>query len=478
MSEGTAAEPIRNASLVCRAGARAGARFPLGPELTRIGRAPDNDAVIDGPDAGTVSLYHCEILRSAEGFRVRDCNSTNGTWLDGERITDAPIGTDAVLRLGQQGPEFSVVPGDAAPEPLDRTIEIHTIELPASAAAAPPSASDTHEEMLSAAVDQARRMRARGLAGETMTIMRDVLEQALRQTRRRHRIVAWALLAALVSVSGAGAWRILAMDHDKRAIDAHLRDLEGELQKAHQASERDQLLSRLNGYQEQAELIQRSLLYRIGPHAEGDFVTIELRAVMQEFGAEIYSLPPDFVDRVHHYIDQDCGPERPKVASALADDASRLKTIRHILEQARMPADLAYIPIVESALVEDAESGAGAVGPWQMTAPTARAYGLHVDGETDERKDLVKSTGASCRYLKDLILDFGAGSSVMLALAAYNSGAAKVKQAVSRTVLDPIQQRNFWYLYRTRALPAETREYVPKVFAAILIGRNPRHFGF
>jgi membrane-bound lytic murein transglycosylase D len=66
----------------------------------------------------------------------------------------------------------------------------------------------------------------------------------------------------------------------------------------------------------------------------------------------------------------------------------------------------------------------------------------------------------------------------MLALAAYNSGASKVRQAVTRTVLDPIKQRNFWYLYRTRALPLETREYVPKVFAAILIGRNPRHFGF
>jgi membrane-bound lytic murein transglycosylase D len=49
---------------------------------------------------------------------------------------------------------------------------------------------------------------------------------------------------------------------------------------------------------------------------------------------------------------------------------------------------------------------------------------------------------------------------------------------VAHTVLDPIQQRNFWYLYRTRALPLETREFVPKVFAAILVGRNPRHYGF
>ena len=47
-----------------------------------------------------------------------------------------------------------------------------------------------------------------------------------------------------------------------------------------------------------------------------------------------------------------------------------------------------------------------------------------------------------------------------------------------RKVSDPIKQRNFWYLYRIGALPRETREYVPKVFAVILIGRNPRHFGF
>jgi membrane-bound lytic murein transglycosylase D len=113
-----------------------------------------------------------------------------------------------------------------------------------------------------------------------------------------------------------------------------------------------------------------------------------------------------------------------------------------------------------------------------MTAATARAYGLRVNDSDDERADLNKSTRASCRYLKDLILDFGAGSSVMLALAAYNGGASKVKQAVARTVRDPIQQRNFWYLYRSRALPKETGEYVPKVFAAILIGRSPRHFGF
>ena len=120
----------------------------------------------------------------------------------------------------------------------------------------------------------------------------------------------------------------------------------------------------------------------------------------------------------------------------------------------------------------------GAVGLWQFTPATARSYGLRVAEGIDERTNVAKATLAACHLLRQLILDFGSGSSVMLALAAYNSGSAKVKQAVQKSVQDPIKQRNFWYLYHVRALPPETREYVPKVIAAIIIGRNPGVFGF
>jgi len=478
MSQQAVTESRTKVWLLFRSGPLAGARFPMRDGATRIGRAPDNDVIVEGADAATVSLYHAEILRDRGSCRLRDLDSTNGTWLNGERIAQAGICPPVMIQLGSQGPRFELVLEEAAPASLDSTVEISM-----SAAAQTPAPGEcpipAHEHLLAAAVTRARRMRARGVGGQTMTIMRGVIEQALRQSRRRFRIIGYSLLLALVAVTALGIWRIAALNRDKRRIDAHIQRLEAELQKSKEAGVTDQLLSRLNDYQGQAESLQRSLLYRLsGANREGSFVTREIHSLMAEFGAEVYSIPPDFVDRVNHYIEQDQGPERPLIARVLGQAGGPLPTVRRILQEEQLPVDLAYIPIVESAFAEGPASAAGAAGPWQFTVPSARALGLRVDSQVDERKDLVKSTRASCKYLRDLILDFGAGSSIMLALAAYNSGAGKVKQAVAKTVRDPIQQRNFWYLYRARALPLETREFVPKVFAAMLIGRNPQHFGF
>jgi membrane-bound lytic murein transglycosylase D len=145
---------------------------------------------------------------------------------------------------------------------------------------------------------------------------------------------------------------------------------------------------------------------------------------------------------VNHYIEQDLGSDRPMLVRALGQSGAQFQTIRRIIQQEQLPADLAYIPVVESGLATRQASAAGAVGPWRFTVVTAKTYGLRVDGQVDERKDLVKSTVATCKYLRDLILDFGAGSSVMLALAAYNSGTTTVKRAVSSNVRDPINQRS------------------------------------
>jgi len=461
--------------LFIHSGPLAGTRFPISDGTTRVGRGPENDVVISGADTTMVSLNHLEIYKDGGSLRLRDLGSTNGTLLNGERIDEAEVTLPATLQLGNLGPELVLALEEAPVSEQDRTVEIPADALPPPR---PPSmVSSAQEGLLSAAVMRARRLRARGIGGETLTIMRDVVEKALHRSHRRLRLIGYVLAAALIAVTGSGIWRITTLDRQKRAIDGHIQQLEGELQQANSGADVDTLLSRLDNYQGLGEAVRHSLLYRIGPHQE-DFVTREMRAVMTELGAEVYSIPPDFMDRVKHYIAEDQGPNRALIERAFRDDGGQLQTMRRILVEEHLPADLAYIPIVESALEKGQTSAAGAVGPWQMTAVTGRANGLRVDGKADERKELVKSTIAAAKCLRGLILDFGAGSSVMLALAAYNSGATAVKQAVMRNVSDPIKQRNFWYLYRRKALPLETREYVPKVFAAILIGRAPEHFGF
>jgi len=480
MSECSIANPRAKFWLLSRSGPLAGLRFPLSEGATRVGRAPDNHVVVEGDNASTVSLYHIEISKDDGCCRLRDLGSTNGTWVNEERVSEANITAPATIRLGSQGPEFSLVEEVAAPEVLDRTIEAPHAELAGSAKTE--STESPYEKLLSAAVARARRLRLHGVGGETMNIMRSMVDQAVaqmhRRTHRRFRIVGLSLVIALVAVSLFAALKITALRRQKSAIDTHIRQIDAQLQKAGEGLDPDRLISHLGDYSKEGQSLQQSLLYRLSVRGDSDFVTGELRSVMAEFGAEVYSIPPDFIDRVNHYIQQDQGPDRPVIAHALIQASGKLQTIQQILRKEELPVDLAYIPLVESSLDANKASAAGAVGPWQFTGPTAKAYGLRVDAQVDERKDLVKSTYATCKYLRDLILDFGTGSSVMLALAAYDSGTLTVKQAVSKTVRDPIKQRNFWYLYRSQALPRETREYVPRVFAAILIGRNPRHFGF
>jgi hypothetical protein len=437
--------------------------------------------VIQGSDVACVSLQHLEITREGNGFRIRDLGSTNGTSLNGEPVTEADLTAPSTIRLGSQGPELMFTTDEPKAVEFDKTIPIPEITFPPPAAPVPVPHSQTYEGLLARAVERARRARGRSnaVSGQTLTIMRETLHRALRHTSRRFHLVIAVLAVGLVAVAAGSAWKIYVLDRDKRAIDQRIQEVETRLQKTTgDLAESDRLLSELSDYQSQAAQLEHSVFYRFRPREKEDFLIGEIRSLMAEFGAELYSVPPDFVEQVGHYIEKYQGPDRRLVEHALTTAAPQLKVIRQVLAEEQLPLDLAYIPLVESALAPDESSAAGARGPWQLTPITARMVGLRVDKQVDERTDLVKATRASSRYLRSLILDFGAGSSVMLALAAYNSGPTKVKQAVLTTVHDPIKQRNFWYLYRVHALPKETREYVPRVVAAMVIGRNPRRFGF
>lgn len=69
--------------LIVRAGAQAGARFPLGEMVTRLGRHPDSEISLDDI---TVSRRHAQIERMPEGYIVSDAGSLNGTYVNQERV--------------------------------------------------------------------------------------------------------------------------------------------------------------------------------------------------------------------------------------------------------------------------------------------------------------------------------------------------------------------------------------------------------
>src|ERR1700691_4525640 len=131
--------------------------------------------VISGSDVASVSLQHLEIRREDAGFRIRDLDSTNGTYLNGERITEAELSPPATIRLGSQGPDLAFVTEEPAPAEMDRTQAIPEGILPPQSAEEAAAAGGTYEGLLSEAVARARPARVKGVGDQTMTITRELL---------------------------------------------------------------------------------------------------------------------------------------------------------------------------------------------------------------------------------------------------------------------------------------------------------------
>jgi membrane-bound lytic murein transglycosylase D len=144
------------------------------------------------------------------------------------------------------------------------------------------------------------------------------------------------------------------------------------------------------------------------------------------------------------------------------------------LEERGLPASLRFLPIVESGYSPGAVSRAGATGLWQLTGPTAEGLGLTVNRVVDDRHDPVASTSAALEYLSALHDEF---DSWFLALAAYNGGPGRVRRLLERYGADG-QTPDEEFLAIHPHLPAETRDFVPRLLAAATLAGQPESFGF
>lgn len=139
------------------------------------------------------------------------------------------------------------------------------------------------------------------------------------------------------------------------------------------------------------------------------------------------------------------------------------------LKKEKLPIEIALLPIVESDYYPFSYSHGTATGVWQFIPSTGRMYGLEEDWWHEDRRDVLASTKAAVRYLKDLNQMFD--GDWLLSIAAYNAGPGRVQRAIDKN-LKQGKKTDYWSL----DLPKETEKYVPKLLAIAKVLKDPASY--
>jgi len=458
-------------------------RYPI-----RLGRNPAAELAFDAEVDRATSWDHARIDWSDHQIVITDQGSTNGTWINGRSTTTALLREGDRLELGTGGPQLRVVStgairvddetakvpipagdqpglqltlieGARGRRPLDKTYKQRVITLgrdPDSdvgfAEPPHPVVSRHHAEIIWRAgeyhlvdkratngtlLDGRRVDSAVLVAGQRITLGSGgpVLRVSFPEPtdhadqRSRHRLAMAAVLTAILAVTAVVWWQ-----RDRATAPVQVESL-----------------------------------------SETAFVERAVVLFAEAMNNEIDAVPPGMVRNIQAEIARLSRQDRRTFVRVLTRARIMLPEVQGILAEHGLPPELAYIALVESRFDPSARSGAGALGLWQLMPTTARAYGLRVSGDVDERLDPLKSTHAAARYLKRLYLRYG---DFMLALAAYNYGPGNINYALDQLLEDdPLRNRSYWYLVRKNLLPRETDEYVHKVISGWLLATYPERFG-
>lgn len=142
-----------------------------------------------------------------------------------------------------------------------------------------------------------------------------------------------------------------------------------------------------------------------------------------------------------------------------------LSMINEEIQKMALPSDLVYLAITESYLLPRSLSRANAAGIWQFIKETGKREGLSINDHLDERYNIKKSTRSALTHLKRL---YGESGDWLIAMAAYNAGPARLREAIEHQ-----GTRDFLDLY----LPEETERYIFRILAMKEIILNRERYG-
>lgn len=505
-------------------GAERGRRFFLPEGALGIGRGASNSISLHSSEK-SVSGNHAIIYKSAARIRIQDLQSTNGTYVNDEKVIERELFPGDVVRFGKTGPELKLVfseqelellhPEVAVPEGVcERDLQTNTADEIISSKGGRPEKqpgkpfasvkgaqlSDTmamEQKLMDKRVDtkdmqrlmkdgkKVKKIIGRGNLSQTQSNMLVSIYSASKNIRHRGRLILVSVIGVSVIVIIFFALRMLQY---KSLVDKGL-SLEGQLDafevKISEMNEdpdknKEALASLIKKFEDtNAKLLSLKIDIREADYGKFYTDTVEsiIDGIMARLGETDYHIPPQMVERVKHHLSVYSGRLKPSIARYLKRREIYFPMIREVLARNNLPSELAYVSMLESGFNPRALSHAGARGLWQFMKKTGRNYGLVINRRIDERLDPGKSTVAAAEYFKDLIAVFGGKRSVMLAMAAYNAGEDRVIDAL-RKIDDPVRDRDFWYIYRMGYLAEETNEYIPRILALMIISENSRLYGF
>ncbi len=181
-----------------------------------------------------------------------------------------------------------------------------------------------------------------------------------------------------------------------------------------------------------------------------------------------YAMPD--VDSQYTAYHEEWYASRPDYVKRMVERSQRY--LFHIVEEVQkrgMPTEIALLPMIESAFNPQANSRSRASGIWQFMPSTGKTFGLKQNWRVDNRRDVTAATNAALDYLQKLHSMFGTWD---LALAAYNAGEGTVQRAIDRN-----RKQGLPTDYQSLNLPAETKNYVPKLQAIKNIVSDPERYG-
>ncbi|MBN1576323.1 MAG: transglycosylase SLT domain-containing protein [Chitinispirillaceae bacterium] len=513
-------------------GSVVGQRYGVPDGAVSIGRSSQNTIALP-PAEKSVSGHHAILYKSPERILLQDLQSTNGTYVNNERIAERDLAPGDAIGFGQAGPRLKLIVSDT---------ELDTSAPAGSSAFGDPTSIKTHEEPVPILMskdatanedkknvfklkqrrpahsddtanpsvtveleqklidksigqedmrrlmkegDRLEKIVKRGNLGETQAATLMSAYRAHRSMRRQLYYIIAAIVFVSVAVSSFFGIRAFQYKHivtKAKTIKRDLDEFDRKIAAAKNDPEKNRKeLQALITQLEEKEKSLSSLKTRMNEDDFGEFYSDPLEKrideVLMRFGETDYHIPGEMIDRVRYHIEYYSGNLHATVARYLKRKDKYFPMIHRIFREKNLPIELAYVSMLESGFNPMALSHAGARGLWQFMPKTGRQFGLTVSNNVDDRTDPQKATYAAVEYFKDLIGIFGGKSSVMLCMAAYNAGEGRVMGAL-RKIDDPMRNRDFWYIYRMGYLAEETNEYIPRVIAFIIISEHPKDYGF